>query len=511
MAIVGFIVLLVAAVATSSQFLEAQDRAQQVAQQLQPASNVANDLAAAVPQLERGVRNYIVTGRPASLAPFRQARTASQDYYDELTNLLGDDYPIVDDFVAATRAIQQQWIDTVALPAIREVRQGDPRQAHALLNSPVSAEQFKALEDAVGVLQTGIDDQRRSKFDQLATFANHLSIALTVSGLLLLAGLIVTAVASQWWILGPLDRLRRQLRRVAQEGDHETPIIPDGPPELLAVGADAEHMRRQLVSEIDEARMAREGLAQEGPVVAAIRAELSRPDTAWAPGLQIFGQMQPAEGVLAGDWWDSIAMPDGRTAVAITDVSGHGPAAGIAGLRLKLTIRSVLEAGGSLSELARRAAALFANDDAHFATLAVVVIDPTQRTLEWLNAGHPAPSVWRGEQRIASLTLTGPLLSELGGTWELGQLPVESDDLLALWTDGLTESSNGDHDQLDDGGLDHYLSQALITGPREPAAWVPTVLSAARDRSVDWRRDDVTLVGVHCAFAEIAPSENRST
>ena len=56
---------------------------------------------------------------------------------------------------------------------------------------------------------------------------------------------------------------------------HDTPIRTVGPPELMAVAADGERLRRGLVHEIDEARAAREGLIQDAPLVAAMQASFT--------------------------------------------------------------------------------------------------------------------------------------------------------------------------------------------------------------------------------------------
>lgn len=38
---------------------------------------------------------------------------------------------------------------------------------------------------------------------------------------------------------------------------------------------------------------------------------------------------------MAGDWWSAQVLLDGQIALTITDVSGHGPEAGMEALRLK--------------------------------------------------------------------------------------------------------------------------------------------------------------------------------
>ena len=155
-------------------------------------------------------------------------------------------------------------------------------------------------------------------------------------------------------------------------------IVPVGPPELRDLGADAEALRRALVHEIDEATAAREALEQEGPVVEAIRRELAARTDAVPLGVTIAGVLRPAEGVLAGDFWDRIPLTDGRAAAVICDVSGHGPRAGIVAMRLKTSITLGLVAGQDPPQILHRACDAFADEPGRFATAAILIADVEQ-------------------------------------------------------------------------------------------------------------------------------------
>ena len=52
-------------------------------------------------------------------------------------------------------------------------------------------------------------------------------------------------------------------------------MLIDGPPEVAAVGRDAESMRRRIVAELESARAATEALTQHSPVVSLLRSELA--------------------------------------------------------------------------------------------------------------------------------------------------------------------------------------------------------------------------------------------
>jgi sigma-B regulation protein RsbU (phosphoserine phosphatase) len=486
-------------------FVQAADASTALLAQIQPAADAARTLATAYSEAEGAVSRGVLD---AALVPAGQRAEAikpAEDSYVqavglaqrsllEITGSLPEDFEVQ----AATDTSLQDartWQQEDANPVFTYLEQGNVAAAANVTRSLTAVNAYEAMQASANDLEQLIDARRTAAVNDYTALARKLAWALAITGLILLALLGAGLVALRRWVLQPLDDLRAQLRAAATPEGRYHPIEPSGPPELTATAQDAETMRRQLVAQIDAAVAATQGLTQQGPVVAAIRAELEASDDITIAGLTIAGSLQPAEGVLAGDWWDVMQLPDGRAAVLVTDVAGHGPAAGIGAVRVKSAIGIALASGIEPEAALSRAAAAFRDDDSQFATCALVIVDPRTGEVTWCNAGHPPPIIRRANGQSVLLVGTGPLISGLGGQWTTQTTALEHGDLLLAWSDGLVESHDANGDELGDDGLSQLIDSA-VEANSAPAEVVERVLAAARERSTDWRRDDVTLVAL---------------
>lgn len=494
----GVLILVAAAVLALGSFLRAQASGDEIIDKLEPAATNASTLLLSTADMERGVSSYVTTGRAGSLAPYAEGSTVSEDAIVELQDLLESTDSALEQQVQAVDDARDAWINTVANPTIALVRANNQPGAETLLNSDASNRTFEILRARATALNTLIDARLSAQFNEFGAVANQLWKVLLGSWLVLLIAAAGVIVALHRWVLHPLELLRDQINRVAGDegygGDREVEIIPTGPPEIRDVGSDADAMRRRLVKEIDIAARSEESLSKEGPVVVAIRAELTRENVVFAPGLTIYGELEPSESVLSGDWWDAIALPDGRTALLITDISGHGPDAGIAGLRLKLAVTGMLEAGSDATTAFERGVRLFAETPGRFATAAAVLINPTTHEVEWVNAGHLPPMIISPDGSYRELGMTGPLMSELGGAWHSETIKLDPRDIVVLWTDGVTESRDAAGEELEESGLRSLIAEAKAGGDVSPKQIVGKVLAAGRGRAINWGNDDRTLI-----------------
>jgi sigma-B regulation protein RsbU (phosphoserine phosphatase) len=211
---------------------------------------------------------------------------------------------------------------------------------------------------------------------------------------------------------------------------------------------------------------------------------------------------------MSGDYYDFISLGDGRWGLVIADVVGHGIAAAL----LVSAIRASLASLAGL-ELAVRAIFRRTNrflhgtpehdrDVSHFyATVFYAVLDVPSRRLIYVNAGHVPALLVRADGRVERLEEGGvPVgLFEDPHYYE-GFARMQPGDVLALYTDGITEAA------ADDGapfGLE-ALQDALRRARAADAASIRNAVIEQRERfATGPRSDDETLVIIKAA----APSE----
>ncbi|WP_433796412.1 GAF domain-containing SpoIIE family protein phosphatase [Actinoplanes sp. CA-252034] len=204
--------------------------------------------------------------------------------------------------------------------------------------------------------------------------------------------------------------------------------------------------------------------------------------------------------LVGGDWYDAIALPDGRLALVIGDVSGHSLTAAAAMSELRSMLRGIL-----IDRAEAPAAVLERLDHANQAlgahTIATVLLAYLDRqpdgshTLTWSNAGHPPPSVLTADGHVTTLAGTDPLLGarhRRSRTTRRDRLPPGAS--LLLHTDGLVET----RDAVIDDGFDslHRLLGGRLQMTADTLADLLVAHADARPRE-----DDIALI-----VATTAPS-----
>ena len=161
------------------------------------------------------------------------------------------------------------------------------------------------------------------------------------------------------------------------------------------------------------------------------------------PGYVFYDYYQPANHV-GGDYYDYITLPDGRIAIIVADVVGHGVAAALLMAKLSAEVRYCLamqpDASAALTELNNRFCGPRSD---RFVTLVIVVLDFHQNTATIVNAGHMAP-IWRREDgtSIDAGDEIGnvPIGIIEGVQYEQAVISLAPGDSLTLYTDGINEA-----------------------------------------------------------------------
>jgi serine phosphatase RsbU (regulator of sigma subunit) len=192
-----------------------------------------------------------------------------------------------------------------------------------------------------------------------------------------------------------------------------------------------------------------------------------------------FGVTRPANTV-GGDFYDIIELGDGRLVLAVGDVAGKGSPAALLMALLLAMLRTLVDEGLDPAALAARLNAQVARHSppSRFITLLVGVYDPRDGSLVLVNAGHLPPIVRRADGRFDGLDPAegGLALGMFERTaYESRRLTVGPGDVLAFFTDGITEAENAAGRPFDDAGLQavidahagenpEAIGRAIVTG-----------------------------------------------
>jgi len=441
--------------------------------------------------------DYVLTGSEEALASYQSSISTTNSLNDSLIKIFGEDNPALVALVENSAAAERAWISADAQPTLDAMADGKTDKAARLTNKPRAWNTFDAMISATSALQSEIEVQRANAVNDLAGSARTLGIFLILGGIALIAIFLAYFIFIQRWVIFPLMDIRKDLQLATRDPAHTHPIEPVGPVELSTLARDAESLRRKLLTEIDEATAARKGLQQDAPLVAAVRSEMQVDTRIHCPGVAIAGLASSADGVLAGDYWDYIPLDEHRVALVIADVSGHGPAANVVALRVRALIKASLEHGASLSDAIALAAQSTARDE-HFVTAILMVVDTENNIVQWINAGHPAAIGVDHDKEEFYLDPTGPLISSLGGDWEVRERPFVPGDVILGVTDGFLEGQKrSDTDSDGESAAIARVVRGLDAPVRQhPEEIVQRLVAHFREISPRWSSDDVTVVAL---------------
>ncbi|MFJ8074536.1 PP2C family protein-serine/threonine phosphatase [Streptomyces sp. NPDC096176] len=208
--------------------------------------------------------------------------------------------------------------------------------------------------------------------------------------------------------------------------------------------------RRRLVEKQAETEQLRQQAAAEHHVAAVLREALLPTYTEGLAelGLTAAAAYLPAEpdAAVGGDWYKCRPLPSGQALIAIGDASGHGLDAVARMAQQRHAMAGLAQTGAGPGEVATWLNDLLSGEPASSTATMVVGHLATDRILRWACAGHPAPLLLRGGEAFAlPAGHRGPLLGALAGhTYEAADFPLESGDVLLLYTDGVVERRDRD-------------------------------------------------------------------
>jgi serine phosphatase RsbU (regulator of sigma subunit) len=213
-----------------------------------------------------------------------------------------------------------------------------------------------------------------------------------------------------------------------------------------------------------------------------------------APGADVAGLSRPANTV-GGDFFEILPLGDGRLVVAVGDVAGKGSPAALLMALLLAMMRTLVDERLEPAALMERLNVQVCRQapGTRFITLFYAVLDMATGELTYVNAGHTQPLVIRGDATIARLNEGGVALGLFeASAFQAGRITLAPDDLLAIYSDGITEAENPQGQPFDEAGLERVLA---VEHGNNVAAIGSAVVRAVEQYTSDVRfADDLTLL-----------------
>jgi len=190
-----------------------------------------------------------------------------------------------------------------------------------------------------------------------------------------------------------------------------------------------------------EERIENQRMEQELDTAARIQANLMPKEIPRIPGYELAARNVPSRTV-GGDFYDLIQFDKSHLGTVIADVSGKGIPGAILMASARASLRAYLEDPHSVKDVISRLNRVLYRDTGpeQFVSLFYGMLDTSDRTLTYTNAGHNAPVVFRDHERV-SLEKGGPILGVFqDALYEEEQIHLLPGDTVLLYTDGITEA-----------------------------------------------------------------------
>jgi len=203
---------------------------------------------------------------------------------------------------------------------------------------------------------------------------------------------------------------------------------------------------------------------------------------------------------VGGDYYDFLDLGRERLGLVVGDIAGKGIAAALLMANLQANLRSQCAIALNHPERFLQSVNLrfFENSiDSAYATLFFAEYNDKTQRLRYANCGHLCALVLRRDNTLERLDSTCTVLG-LFKEWDcsIGKCRLRSGDTLVLYTDGITESLNGNGDEFGEHNLIDALRRHRNSSPK---ALVAAVVDEVQRFSPHEQHDDITVIVAKCS------------
>ncbi|WP_164102824.1 PP2C family protein-serine/threonine phosphatase [Candidatus Laterigemmans baculatus] len=331
------------------------------------------------------------------------------------------------------------------------------------------------------------------------------------------AGLLISVV-SLWmtWLLAghvtrPLVRLANMIRQVIVQDFGMQPeqrsaiawIAEQSHEEVSHVArafCKMESRLEEYLVELQATTAERERMASELSIAHDIQMGLLPRELPLRENCDVFARVIPAKEV-GGDLFDVVMLDEHRMLLVVADVSGKGIPGGMFMAVTKTLLDAATASCTNPAEIVRflndRLCAQ--NDACMFVTMFLAVLDTRTGCLEYTNAGHNPPYLRHDDGTLEMLSARHGMATGIAAGQDYGSdtLTLRSDDLLLIYSDGITEAQDCDEQLFDESRLEACLANVGHEAAGEVAADV--IQRVMEFQGTAPQADDITILALRYA------------
>lgn len=200
---------------------------------------------------------------------------------------------------------------------------------------------------------------------------------------------------------------------------------------------------------------------------------------------------------VSGDYYDFFTLPDGSTGILITDASGHGVPAALITIMAKVYFSEAaaknLGTAKTLAEVNKQVRQVIVTS--HFLTAFYIIIHP-DLSAEYACASHQLSYILRKKEgKIETLDVDGFFIGmdiDSGIEYATKKTKFHPGDKLILYTDGITEGTNAQHEQY---GATRFTNQIRAAAELAPEDMIASIIADYHNFTGNApRTDDCTLM-----------------
>jgi len=323
--------------------------------------------------------------------------------------------------------------------------------------------------------------------------------ALILVGVFIAGSLLISLLVSIF--VKPIQALTDGVRAIGEGGLHDE-IKIDGPEEIGEIARafnEITHKFRDAQANMVE----QERFQKEMQVAQEIQHSLLPRNVPTISGYDI-GSLYRAAKEVGGDYYDFVHVDEETVGVVVADVSGKGVPGSLVMTMIRTALRMEARGNHSAAEVMARMNDFVTEDmkKGMFVTIFYVILDSKNRIISYSSAGHNPMILYRAESdetfflnpRGFPVGISLPDDSLFRRSIDVEKIKLKKDDMLVIYTDGVTEAMNEEREQY---GEERLLSLIKKHGRLAPPEFIEKLSDDVKEFTGGYpQNDDITVVAI---------------